>query len=209
MRVVRAMFATGFAFLVACATGTSANDDTTGTDSGGNRDSSTSGKDSSSSNHDTGTSGQDVYTQPETGGNCGGTCLGVDNTCCNNQCVDTTSDQNNCGGCSMPCNSLTCCSSTCVDTMGSDDNNCGGCGTICNGTCNSGVCTSSGCTVDIASCAHSPCVTGVALSATCDISDEGIVEFICIEDASCCSSTWDSTCVGWAQLFESSACAGC
>ncbi len=208
MRVVRAMFAAGFAGLIACATGTSANDDTTGTDSGGNKDSSNTGHDSSNTGHDTGSS-QDVYTPPETGGNCGGSCLGVDNTCCNNTCVDTTSDQNNCGGCSMPCNSLTCCSSTCVDTMGSDDNNCGGCGVICSGTCTGGSCTSSGCTDDIASCAHSPCVTGVALSATCDISDEGIVEFICIEDASCCTTTWDSTCVGWADLLESTSCSGC
>ena len=207
MRVVRAMFAAGFAGLIACATGTAANDDDTTADSGGNKDSSTS-RDTSPVK-DTGGQGQDVYMQPETASNCGGSCLGVDNTCCDNQCVDTTSDQNNCGGCSMPCNSLTCCSSSCVDTMGSDDNNCGGCGTICNGTCNSGVCTSSGCTVDMGTCSHSPCVTGAALSATCDISDEGIVEFICLEDSSCCSSTWDSTCVGWAQLLETSSCAGC
>jgi hypothetical protein len=81
MRVVRTMFAAGFAGLIACATGTAANDDDSTTDSGGNKDSSAS-KDTSTPMKDTGGPGQDVYVQPETGGNCGGSCLGVDNTCC-------------------------------------------------------------------------------------------------------------------------------
>jgi hypothetical protein len=109
----------------------------------------------------------------------------------------------------MPCNSLTCCSSSCVDTMGSDDSNCGGCGVICAGTCTAGVCASSACTVDQGTCAHSPCVTGVALSDSCD--PEEITYIVCdlLEDTTCCTTTWDSTCVSYAQSFETTSCSGC
>ena len=43
-----------------------------------------------------------------------------------------------------------------------------------------------------AACAHAPCATGVALSATCD----PCTTQLCAQDPYCCSTAWDATCVG-------------
>ena len=210
---MRLMGPTAFCFLgvvlAACATGTAA-DDTVPIDSGTKTDSSVP-KDSGSPTKDSSPT-QDNYVPPVDSGstNCGGQCLGLASTCCNNTCVDITSDPNNCGGCGNPCGSQSCCAGNCVDTMGSDNSNCGGCGVTCNGTCVNGSCqtNNNNCTLDLGSCAHSPCTTGSALSASCDANDEGIVLIVCIYDSTCCSSTWDSTCVSWASLFETNSCQG-
>jgi len=69
--------------------------------------------------------------------------------------------------------------------------NCGsdGCGGTC-GTCGSGqTCSASG-TCTTAGCAHSICVTGGALTASCD----SCATKICAQDSFCCSSSWDSNC---------------
>jgi hypothetical protein len=41
-------------------------------------------------------------------------------------------------------------------------------------------------------CAHSYCVTGVALTTTCD----PCVKKICEVDSFCCTNSWDAVCVG-------------
>jgi len=192
-----------------CATGTAADDTSVG-DSGSKTDSSSKNDSGTPPNKDSGTPPKDSGGTQDTGTTpCGGQCLGG-TTCCNNQCVDTSSDQNNCGSCGSPCGgSLSCCSSSCVDTMGSDDANCGGCGIPCSGTCVSGTCQQSTCTVDKGNCAHSPCVTGAALGKLCDFTDEGIVLIVCTAKASCCSTSWDSTCVTAAKALETNSCSGC
>jgi hypothetical protein len=92
--------------------------------------------------------------------------------------------------------------------MGSDDQNCGGCGVVCNGTCVNGVCQQqTSCTVDLGTCAHSGCVTGAALGDFCD--PDETVFFVCEFDglSSCCSSTWDQSCVDDFSFYED--CGGC
>jgi hypothetical protein len=197
--------------LVGCATGSAA-DDTVGVDSGSKVDSSTK-TDSGTPKTDSGTPKQDSGgPQPDSGGgNCGGQCLGLASTCCNNVCVDITGDSNNCGGCGNPCGSLSCCAGNCTDTMGSDTSNCGGCGVPCSGTCMNGVCQTQGggCTISKGSCSHSPCTTGSALPAGCDANDEDLTDAVClIFDPSCCTSSWTSTCVTYAAFFETNSCQG-
>jgi len=86
-------------------------------------------------------------------------------------------------------NGGTTCTPNCTGkTCGSD-----GCGGSC-GTCGSGqTCSASG-TCQAAACAHSICLTGSALTASCD----PCATKICAQDSFCCSSsgTWDSKCTG-------------
>ncbi len=192
-----------------CAVGT-VTDDTIG-DSGTKADASKT--DSGGTKPDSGYTQPDSgYTQPDTGstGNCGGQCLGTQSTCCSNTCVDITSDPNNCGFCGTTCGTQSCCAGNCTNTMGNDPNNCGGCGVVCNGTCSGGSCQTqtTGCTLDKGTCSHSPCTTGGALAPGCD--PESVVTFVCVIDglSSCCSSTWDSSCVSDAAIWEASSCVG-
>lgn len=51
--------------------------------------------------------------------------------CCNNRCVDTASDGNNCGACNVSCGtSAACCASACQDVVATATS-CGGCGVTC------------------------------------------------------------------------------
>ena len=79
-------------------------------------------------------------------------------TNCNDECVDLTSDYENCGSCSHICTSSVCLAGTCLDcsseeivcgqqcvNIASDPDNCGGCGVPCsNGLCNKGQCEAKG-----------------------------------------------------------------
>lgn len=44
----------------------------------------------------------------------------------------------------------------------------------------------------VSTCAHNPCSTGGKLASSCDT----CVQQVCAADSLCCSSTWDSICVG-------------
>ena len=206
MRAAGVCLFVGFVF-AGCATGTTADDSST-SDSGTKQDSSLA-KDStppkdSAPPKDTGSS---VDTG---GGNCGSGCLGLASTCCNNTCVDITSDTNNCGGCGNPCGTQDCCAGNCTNTMGNDPSNCGGCGVTCNGTCTNGTCQTQGgsCTLDQGTCSHSPCTTGAALVDGCD--PELVTTLVCDVDGltNCCTSSWDQSCVSDAAVWEANACVG-
>jgi hypothetical protein len=94
---------------------------------------------------------------------CGGGVCGADQTCCNDACIDTSADHNNCGGCGHACGAgadscaldicrcgsgspcadgESCCSGLgCVD-LSSSAFNCGTCGHACNPgeVCSGGTC---------------------------------------------------------------------
>lgn len=203
----------------ACAKAADGDDNNgTGTDGG------TPGKDGAAPGKD-GSSGMDGTTGFDSGPGCdkcgGATCLDLKNDtnncgscgnvcadkCCNGACIDTTNDNSNCGACGTACmNGNQCCSASCVDTQ-TDLQNCGACGASCNGTCIAGKCKTT-CTVDLGSCAHSPCVTGVALNDMCD--PDACTFLICdFIDPNCCSSTWNSTCVQEAVVWCGENCQGC
>jgi hypothetical protein len=80
-----------------------------------------------------------------------GACVCV--TTCSEECVDTKTDNNNCGKCGNACKPVvekcdngscgcayTLCGTDCVNTGGSDNANCGGCGKTCAYECTEGVC---------------------------------------------------------------------
>ena len=196
----------------ACATGGAATDTHPGRDSGpvhadsgtGN-DGSTTPKDSGTTPKDSGTTTKDSSTPIVDGSTCGF-------TVCGSLCVDTSSDDNNCGQCNNPCSGgstctnstcqcsggMTLCSSVCVDTM-TDNSNCGGCNIPCTGgsTCTNGTCQApaSG-TPPQGNCSHSLCDLNddTALIPSCD--PAGCVDAVCNGDSWCCTDFWDSICVG-------------
>lgn len=202
------------AFLVAaCASGRNTDDDPSGVDGGGGKDGSMGdGSRMDGAGVDTGPGCDkcggatclDLKTDTMNCGSCGNACT---DACCNGSCIDTVSDQANCGSCGNACTGAnSCCGSSCVDTK-TDLGNCGSCGTPCNGTCANGTCTVT-CTVDLGTCPHSPCVTGVALSDTCDA--DGCTDLICnFIDANCCSNTWNAACVQEAIVWCGENCGGC
>ncbi|HET7502998.1 MAG TPA: S53 family peptidase [Kofleriaceae bacterium] len=94
------------------------------------------------------------------------------------------------GTCTPNCNGRTC----------GDD----GCGGSC-GTCGSGqTCSPGGTCTGGGSCAHPICSTGGALTASCD----SCAQQICAADSFCCSSSWDSICVGEVASICHQTCGG-
>ncbi|HSQ63738.1 MAG TPA: hypothetical protein VLM85_11015 [Polyangiaceae bacterium] len=204
-----------FGGFLGCAVGTSSTGDAGLADAGSAKDAgkdTSAPKDSGSQGNDSGSQTFDSGSQVDSGGGCG-TCLGSASTCCGTTCVDTTSDPNNCGSCGHGCTGLSCCSSSCVDTT-SDMSNCGSCGNACGSgmTCVNSQCTggTSTCTISMGTCAHSPCTTGGALAVGCDSSAEDLTLLVCVLDglSSCCSTTWDSSCVSDAAFWEANSCIG-
>jgi len=63
-------------------------------------------------------------------------------------------------------------------------------------------------TIDVESCVHSPCVTGVSLFTGCDLSGADLVSAACVHDSSCCQTTWSLACVTYVKSLGST-CNGC
>jgi hypothetical protein len=116
---------------------------------------------------------------------CGGTCgtCGANQTCtASGQCQDN--------GCTPNCAGKTC-----------GDDGCGGsCGSCSGGaTCSNGTCTGGGGT-----CAHPICSTGGSLASSCD----SCAASICAVDSYCCTTGWDSICVGEVGSVCGQSCSG-
>ncbi|HEY1954116.1 MAG TPA: hypothetical protein VGH28_00840 [Polyangiaceae bacterium] len=150
--------------VVACATGTYGPGDTN----------SSHGDGGIISKGDSGTpKGQDAGTKPvvDSGNPQPPTCNG---TMCGADCVDTSSDPNNCGACGNPCDlSSTCTGGQCVPNQ-----------------------TQSG-EPPVGTCGHSLCTSGNALIEGCD--PAGCNTVICdpqyLDDEYCCDTSWDSQCI--------------
>jgi hypothetical protein len=137
-------------------------------------------------------------------GKCAVHCDGT-KSACESGCVDTQSDQQNCGSCGNACTGgTTCCAGGCADTS-KDNANCGSCGSKCAGTCNAGSCCM---TPTKGSCSHDLCSSGASLGSSCDGS-QGCVAKVCASDLYCCDGMWDSTCVSEVEKYCSPLKCGC
>lgn len=164
--VLATVVATGFLF--ACATGTYAPADST----------THGGKDGGIlSKGDSGSSSNDNNNNPPPSGDDGGTtntntCSG---TLCGTDCVDTSSDPNNCGACANACDvTATCTGGQCVPSSTNTTNE-----------------------PPQGTCSHSLCTSGNSLDEACDA--PGCTIVICdptyLGDNYCCDTSWDSTCI--------------
>jgi hypothetical protein len=142
-------------------------------------------------------------------------CVGEVSSVCNQSCCTPTCSgkvcgDDGCGGSCGTCASGTSCNSSgqCISTCTSNcsGKSCGddGCGGSC-GSCSGGAtCNSSGACVGGGSCAHAICSTGAKLVSGCD----PCVTAICAQDSYCCSTNWDSICVGKVSSICNQSCGG-
>jgi hypothetical protein len=94
----------------------------------------------------------------------------------------------------------TTCTPNCTGKTCGDD----GCGGTC-GSCGSGqTCSPGGTCTGGGSCSHPICSTGGSLTASCDT----CAAQICAADSFCCSSSWDSICVGEVATVCHQTCGG-
>ena len=97
------------------------------------------------------------------------------------------------GGCTPNCSGKTC-----------GDDGCGGsCGSCASGTsCSAGVCVGGG--GGGSTCSHPICSTGGSLTASCDT----CAGKVCAADGYCCTTAWDSICVGEVGSICGESCSG-
>ena len=148
---------------------------------------------------------------PTGNGSPNGSAIGGGSTCTPN-CTGKMCGSDGCGGTCGSCPTGDTCSSAgqcqatgctpnCAGkTCGSD-----GCGGSC-GTCGSGqTCGSSGtCQGGSNTCDHPICSTGGALTGSCD----ACAGNICAQDSYCCTTAWDSICVGEVGSICGESCSG-
>ena len=130
----------------------------------------------------------------------GGTSFGGGNNQPPPSSGDDAGSTNTCSG--------TMCGADCVDTS-SDPNNCGGCGVLCDvsATCVAGQCSSATQPTSNeppqGTCGHSLCSDAEALTEGCDTAGCSIV--ICdpsyLDDTYCCDTAWDSQCIGEVSTY--------
>jgi hypothetical protein len=138
------------------------------------------------------------YTVQKEWSNKSGACIVTGGTTCVPQCTGKVCGSDGCSGsCGTcpsgeSCNASGQCQTSCVPACTGKQCGADGCGGSC-GSCPSGqTCSSDGQCQGTAQCAHGDCDTGSALANGCD----ACVTSICGVDPYCCTTAWDSICVG-------------
>ncbi len=106
-------------------------------------------------------------------------------TCCNNLCIDTTSDPFNCNGCGNVCNNgnTICCAGMCKNPQ-TDPDNCSGCGVACSSnhmatrTCSGGSCNGT-CAVNWGDCDNNKLTNGCETDLTSTTANCGACGMSC------------------------------
>lgn len=129
-------------------------------------------------------------------------------TCCNKQCVDTTTDPFNCNGCGNVCSggATLCCAGACKNPQ-MDADNCGGCGNACSSnhmatrTCSGGACNGT-CAPSYGDCDGNKLTNGCETDLTSTSAHCGMCNINCATQvvnangAFCTSSSCDyTTCI--------------
>ncbi len=150
------------------------------------------------------------YTVQQEWSNKSGACIVTGGTTCTPQC---TGKQCGPDGCSGSCG--TCPTGQACDANGQCQQGCtpqctgkqcgpDGCGGSC-GSCPSGqTCSADGVCQGTVTCAHDDCATGGPLANGCD----ACVTSICAVDSYCCTTAWDSICVGEVGSVCGKSCSG-
>jgi hypothetical protein len=156
------------------------------------------------------------------GDNCvNGTCTGGCDSglsYCGSVCVDLSSDPNNCGDCTVACDTGICCSGSCT-YLGSDPNNCSACGMCCDtgfccgGSCVDGSSDSSNCGGCGVTCGDSSCCSGSCVDPVNDPQNCGACGNDCggggCCDGQCTDTSSDSSnCGGCGVFCDATCCAG-
>jgi hypothetical protein len=127
-----------------------------------------------------------------------GACIVTGGTTCTPQCTGKACGPDGCSGSCGTCPSgQTCsadgqCQQGCTPSCTGKQCGSDGCGGTC-GSCPSGqTCSADGQCQGTVTCAHDDCTTGGALANGCN----ACVSSICAVDPYCCTTGWDSICVG-------------
>ncbi len=124
--------------------------------------------------------------QPCINGMCGcnvnGDCGGNGALCCNNACIDGTTNLN-CGSCGHKCiNNTTCCGNACLD-LTTDPSNCGSCGHLCKVANGVGDCSNSACFIASCNPMFDDCYNGYAdgceTRLSNDVNNCGVCGHVC------------------------------
>lgn len=127
------------------------------------------------------------------------TCTGAGQMACGGVCVDTNTDNNNCGTCGTSCGAGSCqngiccptgqtnCGGTCVD-LTADGSNCGACGN----TCGSGTCQTDNGMTTCCPQGQTNC-NGTCVDLTSDEANCGTCAMACGGSDTCCSGTCKDT----------------
>lgn len=129
---------------------------------------------------------------------CAADCGECTASCGNGMCEgseDCATCPADCGNCTPMCGDGSC---DAGETCSACPSDCGACPPVCGDAVCEGTENQGNCPQDCGStCAHSPCLEGVALDPNCD----PCVTTVCFQDDFCCSTLWDEFCVDAALTF--------
>ena len=150
------------------------------------------------------------YTVQKEWSNKNGACIVTGGTTCTPQCTGKQCGSDGCSGSCGTCpTGQTCdasgqCQQGCMPSCTGKQCGSDGCGGSCGSCPNGQTCDADGQCQGTVTCAHDDCATGGPLANGCD----ACVSSICGVDPYCCTTAWDSICVGEVGSVCGQSCSG-